>query len=103
MPTDAVLPESELHARVLQRLADGRLPLALSTRIDAGYGRSYLRALCDQPIAANKIEYDVTDPGSGKTLRFHFAWHSAWQRECARRLRSAGNVTKYTREALGRS
>ncbi|HYX73235.1 MAG TPA: hypothetical protein VE819_00945 [Steroidobacteraceae bacterium] len=71
----------------MQRIETGRLPLVLSTHIDASYGTGALCALCDQPIATDKIEYDVTDPGSGELLRFHFACHSAWQRECATRLR----------------
>ena len=97
MPTEPVLPEGELRARVVQRIATGRLPLVLSTHIEAGYGAGALCALCDQPIATDKIEYDVTDPGSVEPLRFHFACHSAWQRECAvrlRDLRSAGGRQK---------
>jgi hypothetical protein len=86
MPTEPVLPESELRARVLQCIDDGRLPLVLSTHIDAGYGSGARCDLCDQPIAPDKIEYDVTDPGGGRRLHFHFACHLAWQRECARRL-----------------
>ena len=86
MPTQPVLPESELRARVLQRIGDARLPLALPTRIDAGYGEGVRCDLCDQPITSDKIEYDVTDPRSAKRLHLHFACHSAWQRECALRL-----------------
>jgi hypothetical protein len=36
MPTEPVLPESEPRCRALQRIEDGRLPLVLSTHIDAG-------------------------------------------------------------------
>ena len=87
MPTEPVLSETELRSRVLQRMEDGRLPLILSTRIDAGYGAGDRCDLCDQPIVADKVEYDVTDPDSGKRLYFHIACHFAWQRECALRLR----------------
>jgi len=87
MPSEPLLPESELRSRVLQRIENGRLPLMLSTRIDAGYGAGDRCDLCDQPIAADKVEYDVTDPDSGKRLYFHIACHFAWQRECALRLR----------------
>lgn len=87
MPTEPVLPESELRSRALQRIEDGRLPLMLPTRIDAGYGLGVPCDLCDQLIAADKIEYDITNPDSGQRLHFHFACHSAWQRECALRLR----------------
>jgi len=87
MPTEPVLPESELRARVVQRIESGRLPLVLSTHIEAGYGSGGLCVLCDQPIVADKIEYDVIDPRTGEALRLHFACHLAWQRECAVRLR----------------
>ena len=87
MPTEPVLNARELVFRVLQRIEDGRLPLMLSARIDAGYGAGDRCDLCDQPIAADKVEYDVTDPDSGKRLRFHIGCHFAWQRECATRLR----------------
>ena len=87
MPTEPVLPEIELRTRVLQRIDSGRLPVALSTRIDAGYGEGRQCDLCDGLISSDKIEYDVTDAGSGRRLHFHFACHSAWQRECALRLK----------------
>jgi hypothetical protein len=46
-----------------------------------------LNVICAiNPIASDKIEYDVTDPRGGRRLHFHFACHSAAQRECARRL-----------------
>ena len=88
MPTRPLLPESELRVRVIQRVEDGRLPLVLSTQIDAGYGTGVQCDLCDQPIAADKIEYSVTDSRTGKRLYFHVACHSMWQHECARRLRN---------------
>jgi hypothetical protein len=94
MPTEPVLPESELRARVLQRIDDGRLPLVLATHIDAGYGAGVLCDLCDLPIAADKVEYDVTPPGSGTRLHFHIACHLAWQRECALRLRDIPKIRR---------
>ena len=87
MPTEPVLPESELRSRVLQRSEHGRLPVALSTTIYAGYGQGIQCDLCDQPIARDKIEYDVADTRGDERLHFHFACHAAWQRECALRLR----------------
>ena len=84
MPTEPVLPESELRSLVLKRLEDGRLPVMLSTTMYAGYGRGIR---CDLPIAPDKVEYDVSDSRGGKRLHFHFACHSTWQRECALRLR----------------
>jgi len=87
MSTKPVLPEHELRALVMQRVEDGRLPLVLSTSIDAGYGTGGQCDLCNQPIAADKVEYAVTDSHTGRRLYFHVACHSMWQHECARRLR----------------
>jgi len=92
MPTEPVLAESELRSRVLERIEDGRLPVVLSTTIYAGYGLEVECDLCDQPIACDKVEYDVTDPRADKWLHFHFACHSAWQRECALRLAFGANA-----------
>jgi hypothetical protein len=88
MPTGPLLPESELRARVLQYIEDGRLPVVFSTTMHAGYGRGVQCDLCNQPIDYDKIEYDVTDPRGGKWLHFHVDCHSVWQRECALRLKS---------------
>ena len=93
MPTEPVLPENELRLRVVQRIEDGRLRCVLSTSIDAGYGTGEQCEVCDQPITPDKVEYDVTDPHSGKRLHFHFACHAAWQRECARRLKDSRSPT----------
>ena len=87
MPTEPVLPEAELRSLAVERIEDGRLPLALSTRIDAGYGAGGTCVLCDQTISSEKIEYDVVDPRTKRRLSFHLACHLAWQRECALRLK----------------
>jgi hypothetical protein len=87
MSSDPLPPERELRFRVLRRIRKGRLPVMFSTTLHAGYGRGDQCDLCDQLIAADKIEYDVFDPYSGKRLHFHYACHSAWQRECALRLK----------------
>jgi hypothetical protein len=86
MTTKPALPECDLHSRVLQRIEDGRLPVALSNNIYAGYGQEVQCDLCDQPIAPDAVEYDVDDPRGGKSMHFHSACHSAWQQECALRL-----------------
>ena len=87
MPTEPVLPVNELRSLVQQHIEGGRLPVMLSTRIDAGYGAGVQCDLCGQQITADKIEYDVAAPGSDKYLHFHLACHLAWQRECTLRLR----------------
>jgi len=87
MPIEPVLPESELHTRVIQRIEEGRLPLMLPTRINAGYGTGAQCDLCDQPISATRVEYEVFDQRTGRHFYFHVACHSLWQCECAERLR----------------
>jgi|SRR5215469_13653718 len=86
MPAEPVLPESALRSLAVQHIEDGRLPLALSNLIYAGYGQGVPCDLCGIPIVADKIEYDVTDPRDDEFLHFHIACHFAWQRECALRL-----------------
>ena len=93
MPTEPVLPESELRSRAVAHIEDGRLPVMLSAHIHAGYGEGAQCALCDQPIAPDKIEYDVTLP-AGERLHFHLACHLAWQRECALRLKNLPHSTR---------
>ena len=89
MTSEPALPENDLHSRVLQRIEEGRLPVALSNTIHAGYGQEAQCDLCDQSIAPDNVEYDVDDPRGGKTLHFHSACHSAWQHECALRLQDS--------------
>ena len=86
MTTEPALPESDLHSRVLQRIKEGRLPVALSNNIYAGHGQEAQCDLCDQSIPPDNVEYDVDDPRGGKILHLHSACHSAWQHECALRL-----------------
>jgi len=86
MTTNPMLPECELHSRVQQRIEEGRLPVAVSNNIYAGYGQEVQCDLCDQPITPDSVEYDVDDPRGGKCMHFHSACHSAWQQECALRL-----------------
>ena len=96
MPTEPVLPESELRLRAIERIDDGRLPCVFATRIDAGYGTGVVCNLCDQAIAPDKIEYDITEPKNGRCMHFHFACHAVWQRECGRRLKDSRSTPTQT-------
>jgi hypothetical protein len=84
MPTETVLPESELRALVRWRIEAGRLPLMRPDQISAGYGRSNACSVCDLPIEQTKIEYEVQTPDTLRRLIFHFACYVIWQRECSR-------------------
>jgi len=70
-----------LIARTL--MSEGRLPMALSAVVDAGYGSGAVCRLCEQPIDQYHIEYEVTDARDGSTLSFHLTCHRAWRLECA--------------------
>jgi len=88
MPTEAVLPESELRARVQERIKEGRLPVQFITLINGGFGGGQTCTVCDKPVTRDKVEYDVVDPRNADQLIFHFACYVIWQRECARRIRA---------------
>jgi len=81
------LAESELRARAFERMDAGALPIIASRNIRAGYGSSSPCAVCGLKIAPIQVEYDVTDPRTGKDLMFHLACHAVWQLECLQRLR----------------
>ncbi|TLZ59685.1 MAG: hypothetical protein E6K20_14785 [Gammaproteobacteria bacterium] len=88
MPTEAVLPESELRSRVQERIKEGRLPVEFITLINGGFGGGQTCPVCDKPVTRDKVKYDVVDPRNADQLIFHFACYVIWQRECARRIRA---------------
>jgi len=65
----------------------GDLPIIASKNIRAGYGSTHLCSVCGLRIAPAQVEYDVTDPRTGKDLMFHLACHALWQLECLQWLR----------------
>ena len=83
MPTESQLRDTALRLRVRERIADGRLPVMVPTRIDAGYGSGHLCVACDQPITSTQVEYELADCRDGRPLRFHLGCHVVWQIECA--------------------
>jgi hypothetical protein len=87
MATGATLLESELRLRVLRRIDDGRLPVALVSVIDASYGSGKVCCVCDRPITRDAVEYDIVDPRSTNCLSFHFSCHVIWQQECAQHVK----------------
>jgi hypothetical protein len=87
VPTEDVLPESELRLRVKQRIREGRLPVTLVTLINGGCGAGQACPVCDEPVKRDKVEYAIVDPCNVNHLIFHFACYVIWQRECARRSR----------------
>jgi hypothetical protein len=89
--TDLLLKrlEQELRPIARQRIANGRLPCEVLTRVKDGCGTGRLCSLCDKPIQPDEPEYQIERVGAAApTLRFHRVCHYAWQLECARAKRS---------------
>ena len=101
MPTETVLPESELRALVRWRIEGGRLPLMRPDQISAGYGRSNACSVCDLPIEHTKIEYEVQTPDTLRRLIFHFTCYVIWQRECSRLMEEPSQSPEEPRETPG--
>ena len=85
------MPLTELEARLRpiarERIARNILPREVPSQILAGKGSGKKCALCDEPVRADQIEYEVemTDARYGlKVWRFHIVCQSIWQLECAR-------------------
>lgn len=83
MPTESQLRDTALRLRVRERIADGRLPVMVPTRIDAGYGSGHTCVACAEPITSTQIEYELNDYRDGRALCFHLGCHVVWQIECA--------------------
>jgi len=83
MPTESQLRDTALRSRVRERVADGRLPVMVPTRIDAGYGSGQICVACDEPITSTQVEYELSDCRDGRPLCFHLGCHVVWQIECA--------------------
>jgi hypothetical protein len=87
MPTESQLRDGELRARIRQRIDDGRLPVMLPRRINAGYGSGHTCRACDQPITRDEVEYEVDDYRDGRPLSFHLGCHVIWQLECVQKTK----------------
>lgn len=82
--------EDELGRLARRRIEAGELPCYAVTRIWGSHGSGSRCSLCDQPIRAEDIEYEISlDPVADEpasNLRFHLACHARWQAECLRAL-----------------
>lgn len=87
MPTGSSLSNEQLRSLARERLDDGRLPEAICTTLDAGYGSGESCVLCDELILPAHTEYMIADPRHGEALLFHLRCHHAWQLECIARFR----------------
>jgi hypothetical protein len=71
MPTGSSLPDAQLRLLARERIDDDTLPVAVSTRLLASYGRGHLCVLCAEAVTHEHAEYEVEDPRDGKMLTFH--------------------------------
>ena len=87
MPTEAMLCEDELRLLVQRRIDDGRLPVALVSRIGS-HGTERVCCVCDQPLGCENVDFDIVDylETTCLTLSFHSSCYVIWQRECAQRV-----------------
>lgn len=83
MHIESQLRDTALRSRVRERIEDGRLPVMVPSRIDAGYGSGHACVACDQAITSTQVEYELADYRDGRPLYFHLGCHVVWQIECA--------------------
>ena len=85
------MPTTELEARLRpiarDRIVRQVLPRAVPNQIWGGRGSGKHCSLCDLPIAADQVEYEIEHPDAERgrrSWRFHIVCQSIWQLECAR-------------------
>jgi len=76
------LPEAELRRRAREKMQRGRLPPSSDGPIWGGRGNGLPCVVCESPIGADEVEYEVADGDGGEVFRFHLPCHSVWQFEC---------------------
>jgi hypothetical protein len=70
--------EKALHTLARERIETGELPRDVGKSIWAGDGKGDTCVLCNRPVVAKQIEFEVEDPG-GRSFRFHMRCHAIWQ------------------------
>jgi len=78
--------QNELRQRARERIQEGALPCGDPHLMYGGHGTGLTCSLCEHPISADEIEYELlfrTEDGSSREYRFHFLCHASWQLEYA--------------------
>lgn len=84
----------DLRARAREQVNCGRLPSRLVESVSAGYGSSgKLCSLCDQPITATQVEYEVSGYAK-ETFTLHVSCYTAWRDECLERTLERGQASQ---------
>jgi hypothetical protein len=82
MPYGPNHPDSApLRAAARLKIACGLLPSDCECKLFAGYGHGESCAICDRPIRADEVQYEIEPPGRAQ-IPFHMACHAAWLLEC---------------------
>jgi hypothetical protein len=77
--------EEVLRHEARRRVAEGRLPCEPQKYLWAGAGEGKPCSLCDRPIDAQQIEYELQFKTTPVVMvRFHRICHQAWELECIR-------------------
>lgn len=87
--TGPSVPEQQLRAVVRYLIDHGQLPVMRADHLAAGYGSGDGCAVCSLEITGGQVDYEVRLEGR-EPWHFHITCFSAWQLECAARLRVAG-------------
>ena len=77
--------KSSLRRAARRRCEAGELPHDRRVKTWAGPGDGHACSLCDEPIAAAQVEYEVEvcDDDILRIYRFHLLCHETWFRVCA--------------------
>ena len=76
--------ETELRQLARDKIMRSSLPCAERSKVWGGRGAGALCALCEKPITAEEVAYEVSI--SQTELQFHIFCHRDWQLECGRLL-----------------
>ena len=83
MPDSMHFDEAELRLEARRRVAAGQLPREAPEYLWAGTGDGQPCSLCNRPIDAQQIEYELQFNTKPALLaRFHRICHQAWELEC---------------------
>lgn len=71
-----------LHDRVRQLLEDGQLPKGPATKVVAGYGDDSPCALCNRPMRATEVVYQLVHGPAhhARSHAMHYACFASWER-----------------------
>lgn len=77
------MDSDDLRLRAINRIDTGELPPCGDVTLLGARGSGAACALCDSPITALEVEYEVEIAGRrGSRWRFHIRCHAVWRDVC---------------------